>query len=551
MSTVDVLVVGAGAAGLMAALSAAQSGASVRVISKGRPNTVEIVGFNVPIGDPADSPQRFFEDTMVAGEFGGHPGLVAHMVHGIGPVFRKLEALGLDYRMADGTYSVRLAADNHYPRTLYHQDQTGPRLLQFLRQQVKAAGVELVDESAALQLLRDQDGAASGVLCWDRRRESVSHHFAKAVVLAAGGLGQLYSFNTNSPGITGDGYAMAYLAGAEVIDMEYVQFEPFIMVDPPASRGYAIPTTIVTNEGALVTDRFGREVLPRNREGNLRGVTKWAMSRAMYLRIQEGAGTDHGGLWFDCRHVSPEVLAGYPRFLNACKQAGLDPLHQVLEVAPAGHNCMGGLRIDRAAATGIPGLFACGEVAGGLHGGNRMAGNSGPDCLVFGDTAGTSAAAWAARRTHPSQSPDVALPDLPTTGPDAGAIRERVGHLMWRYVGVARTDEGLRLAVAELQDLVHQAWIAATPDPLAAAELRHLTLTGLMVASTALLRRESRGAHFRLDYPTRDDERFLGTIGLTMGREPWNVQARWIPLTSSLSHQSNPYEEETPWFTAT
>lgn len=548
MNPVDVLVVGAGVAGLTAALSAAQAGARVQVISKGRPNSVEIVGFNVPVGDPSDSPQRFYEDTLVAGEFGGHPALVAHMAHGVVPVFRRLEAMGLSYRNPDGTYSVRLAADNCYPRTLFYLDQTGPRLLHFLRQQVKAAGVELVEEMAALQLLQVPDGAVAGVLCWDRRKQVQALHRAGAVVLAAGGLGQAYGFNTNSPGITGDSYAMAYLAGAELVDMEYVQFEPFILVAPPEGRGYAIPTTVVTNEGALVTDRQGREVLPRNRDGSLRGVTKWAMSRAMFMRIRQGEGTTKGGLWFDCRHVSPAVLAGYPRFLAACKQAGLDPLRDLLEVAPAAHNCMGGLRIDTMARTRIPGLFACGEAAGGVHGGNRMAGNSGPDCLVYGDTAGVSAAQWAA--VHPA--PDIPMPALPPPsgdGPDPAAIQNRVGRIMWGQVGVARSAEGLGAALAELKDLVRDAWVARAPDPLAAAELRHLTLTGLMVATAALLRQESRGAHFRLDHPNRDDRQFHGTISLTMGADPVEVQARWFPLASPLTHGSAHEKEDAPWLT--
>jgi succinate dehydrogenase/fumarate reductase flavoprotein subunit len=540
---VDVIVVGAGLAGLMAALSASRSGARVCVLSKGRPNSVEIVGFNVPLVDPGDSPENFFEDTMLAGEFGGQPALVAHMAGSIIPIYKRLEAEGLDFRLPDGTYSARLAADNRLPRTIYHLDQTGPRLLRFLRRQAKSANVKLVDNVAALQILRGSDGAASGVLATDGQTGRVTVHSGKAVILAAGGMGGAYGFHTNSAGITGDSYAMAYLAGCELVDMEFVQFEPFIMVAPPAARGYAIPTTLVTNDGARVTNKHGTEVLPRNTDGTLRGITKWEMSRAMFLCIRNGEGTPEGGVWFDCRKIPSETLLGYPRFLNACKRAGVDPSCELLQVAPAAHNCMGGIRIDISGRTNIPGLFACGEAAGGLHGGNRMAGNSGPDCMVYGDTAGRSAATWASSISSFRKTDSTVLSTQPPAREfDPKALRTRLGQIMWKHVGVARSQAGLNAAIPELRDMVRQASDLSLGD-LPTTEFRHLAITSLMVATAASLRCESRGAHFRLDYPKRDDRRFYGTIIMEKGETPHQVKTTWQPLSPPLSPLSTPEKE--------
>ncbi len=531
----DVVVLGGGLAGMMAAWSAAEMGRQVTLLVRGRPNASEVVGFNVPLL-PEDGPDVLFADSLLAGDFAANPHLAAVMAYGIPSTFRYLEEKGLRLRRGDGTYGVRLAADSRVPRTVYYLDETGPLVLHFLRERLRDHRIAWREKTEALAIVT-LDGRAAGVLAHDLQSGRLIALEANAVVLTTGGAAGAYRFNTNAEGILGDSYGLALEAGAEVLDMEYVQFEPFIFVHPPQVRGYAVPTTLVTNEGGRVENRLGEECLPRATDGTFRGVTKAAMSRAMFTELRAGRGREHGGVSLDLRHVPEKALAGYPRLLNACRRAGLDPHLDRLEVAPAAHHFMGGVRIGLDACTGIPGLFAAGEAAGGVHGANRMAGNSGPDTLVFGRIAGQSAAQWApgaldARRRGTDFA--AALASLLREG--RGMSRERqaaleneVGRLLWEQAGVIRDGPELKDATVRLEALYEEV-LAAYPGVLPPGRcLRSLAMTALLVAQGAAYRCESRGAHFRLDYPRRDDRAFLGSIVFRLA-SGGRIEQYWLAL---------------------
>lgn len=541
----DVVVVGAGLAGLMAALSAVEEGSRVIVLSKGRPNATEIVGFNVPGLSPGDSTDEFYADTLRAGESVNNPRLVARMAAEITGIFRDLERRGLKLTQKDGSYQLRIAADSRYPRIVYSGDRTGPHLVALLRREIRRAGVSMHSSTAALKLALE-DGAIGGLWAWDTGARKMVAYRAGAVVLASGGAGQLYAFNTNAPGVCGQGYWLALQAGASLIDMEFVQFEPFILVHPPAGRGYAVPTTVITNDGGRITNSEGTEFLPRDERGGFRGVTKWAMARAMFLEAEAGKGSPHGGVYLDLRHLPEKVIAGYPRLQKAFARTGIDPGRDLLEVAPAAHHFMGGILVDENGFTGIPGLYAAGETAGGLHGANRMAGNSGPDAFVFGRAAGMQAAGAARTSKAPdvdwegkARDPEPAVGNT-SRGPRrrAAEIRAEIRRLMWSEVGVARTAEGLQRAAERLRVLREEVTAEASRlPPPESAELDAMAITAQAVAEAASLRQESRGAHFRSDFPVRDDGQYLGSFVLRLpqapggplpGAGPFSVQ--WRPL---------------------
>ena len=549
------MVVGAGLAGLSAALAAAEEGARVTVLGKGRPNATEIVGFNVPGLASGDSPFEFLADTIRAGGSINDPRLVARMSEEIGVVFKDLERRGLAMSRHGDAYHLRLAADNRYPRIVHRDDRTGPALLSLLRRELRRLGVPIHARTTVLSL-ECQEGCVTSLSAHDAQLATGVSYRAGAVVLAAGGAGQVYAFNTNAAGVTGQGYHLALEAGAELVDMEFVQFEPFILVHPSEGRGYAVPTTVITNDGGRITNAAGEEFLPRSGDGSFRGITKWVMARSMFLEIRAGRGGPHGGVRLDLRHLSPEVLAGYPRLARALARAGLDPARDVLEVAPAAHHFMGGVRIDERCRTGVPGLYAAGENAGGLHGANRMAGNSGPDALVFGRVAGTEAAR-AARASGTRSSHRIGFrPGAVSAGGSGGGAgrsyrqdpsgeghrgaRRRIRQLMGAEVGVARDAAGLERARSELVEV----WrvVAAGPATPERVETLAMAVSALAVVTAASLREESRGAHFRLDHPEPDDRRYLGSFALRLepsggslatprGTAPCNPEAlthRWL-----------------------
>jgi len=434
-----------------------------------------------------------------------------------------IEELGLDFRRDDGSYPVRLAAGNRYPRTLYFQDRTGPRIISFLRAQLRDLGVDIRNAMAAVRLIKAGPRVV-GALAIDREREKLVAFFARATVLATGGAGNLYSFTTNPRGLTSDGYALAFRARAQLIDLEFVQFEPFILVHPADARGYGLPTTLVA-DGARIYNRCSEEFLPKQNDGGIKPLTKDLFSRALYREIRHGRGSEHGGVYFDVKHLSETILEGYPRFLERCRASNIDPKKTPLEVAPAHHHMMGGVRIDEQCRTSIPGLFAAGEVTGGVHGANRLAGNAATDVLVFGHRAGRFASVFALAQERTVQFGSdleagceevLSLVDPQATDAEAlGDVLARLQEVMWEKVGIERDGARLREAEAEIRDP------GTRVDELRAKDLRSLldligvrnaVLVASMVTASARIRTESRGDHYRTDFPLRDDVHWLKNI---------------------------------------
>jgi succinate dehydrogenase/fumarate reductase flavoprotein subunit len=513
----DVLVIGGGLAALRAAVAARSAGATVVVLSKGSPGT-GVVGLNAVVPGTDDTPARYLADMLRAGEFLGDPHLAAPLTHEAWWEVDFLEGLGLSFRHGD-SYAPRLTSGHSLPRTVYTTDRTGPEIIAVLLRWLRKHDVTLLPSHEAVALLADE-GRVCGAVAVDCRSWRLEAQHAGAVILATGGLGPLYAFSTNPPDLSGDGYALAYAAGAQLLDMEFVQFEPFVML-PPASPAFTV--SFLLADGPEIYDKSKESFLPSGGQG----LTKEELARRVYRQVQAGRGSPAGGVYFDLRRVPRAKLANHPRFLAACKAAGRDPSAEALEVGAAQHYMLGGIRIDENAATTVPGLYAAGEVAGGVHGAGRLAGNSGTEVLVFGARAGAAAARYSAGCSQVrlpvsaiAEQARIALPLCDRQPAAPGQISQtlaRLGQVLWQEAGLERSGTGLARAATEVGGLSRELGALGAPDLAGQLKLlaaRHRLLLAEMIIQAASLRTESRGVHYRVDFRERDDQSWLKSIVL-------------------------------------
>lgn len=536
IETSDVLVLGGGVAAQRAAVAAAQAGQKVTMVVKGGGTcSAGLVGYNVAFRNApsGDSPDKYFDDLMSGGGFLNNPRLLAVMAYESESTAYELEELGVPFDKDGGHFAVRQAAGSKYPRTIHFGDQIGPAAMEKLVARFEELGGRIVRRTGGIALIKDGEKVI-GALAIDYASQDLVAFLAKATVLATGGLGYLYDFSTNPPGIVGDGMIMAYEAGATLMDMEFVQFEPFIFVWPENIATFSVPTTLVW-DGARITNRLGQEFLPKDPDGKVKPLTKDVLSRYLYFEVREGRGSDHGGVYFDASGLPAELLENYPRFMHRCRISGIDPAEDAMEVAPAAHHMMGGVVIDENCYTGIPGLFAAGEVAAGVHGATRLAGAAGTDVLVFGKRAGAAAAAYAQGQVLPQASEDrvqesasVLFTLLDASAPDTAVDRVQVlkdlKAILWDKVGIVREANGLAAALEAVTSLSQKVstFKARTVAELSELlEVRNSLLLARMIATCALMREESRGDHYREDFPERNDIKWLKNILVVKpGAEP-------------------------------
>lgn len=450
--------------------------------------------------DPEDSPQRYQADTMLGGCFINDPKLVEVLAGGARFDVEGLAEFGVDMVLAPEP-----AAGHSRKRAVYCRQRRGTELTAPLRSFLESrTGVVIMDNTFVLDLVvRDE---IRGALCLSGEE----HHFirARSVVLATGGPGFAYSQTDNTSETTGDGIAMAWRHGAELTDMEMVQFHPTFLVSP--QRFVVDP--VIFSHGAVLRDAGGtrfmdsfatKEVQPRD-----------VISREIWR---------HREVYLDVSNVESATLERQsPKIFRLLASGYQGPL----QVSPVEHFFMGGVRIDERAETTIPGLFACGEVAGGIHGANRLASSALTECQVFGALAGQNAARYAARAGkggYPFEKSDLAILEtspIPGKSEEWGPVKEELRAIMWAKVGLIREKEDLQQAAAELYALRERVstskpqGVRQAPEPQSlreATELRNLLDVSILIARAALMREESRGAHYRSDFP-REDDAWLGNI---------------------------------------
>jgi succinate dehydrogenase / fumarate reductase flavoprotein subunit len=551
----DVIVIGAGGAGLRAAIEAAAHGVSVGLICKsllGKAHTVMAEGgVAAALGnvDPRDNWQVHFRDTMRGGKMLNNWRMAQLHAQEAPARVNELEEWGALFdRTEDGRILQRNFGGHRYPRLAHVGDRTGLEMIRTLQNHAIHQGIDVYMECTVSHLLKDGDRISGAFGYWRETGVCVIFH-AKAVILATGGIGKVYGVTSNSWEYTGDGQTMAYLAGAELMDMEFVQFHPTGMIWPLSVRGILVTEGVRGDGGVLLNNKgerfmfnyipemFAAETADTPEEAKrwLEGdrdarrppdlLTRDVVARAIRAEVLAGRGSPHGGVFLDIANQrdAETIKRKLPSMYHQFKQLGdLDITKQPMEVGPTCHYIMGGIRVDaETQATCVPGLYAAGEVAAGLHGSNRLGGNSLSDLLVFGQRAGVAAAEYARRLLKipdiDPQEVEAAAQYLVAPFEEGGtenpyAVMQDIQQCMENHAGIVRTKEELERGLVVLEGLKQRATKLKVsgsrhynPGWHYAIDLRAMLVVCEAIIRSAINREESRGGHTRLDFPETED----------------------------------------------
>ncbi|HEY2517186.1 MAG TPA: fumarate reductase/succinate dehydrogenase flavoprotein subunit [Polyangiaceae bacterium] len=580
----DVLVIGAGGAGLRAAIEASSMGVSVGLICKsllGKAHTVMAEGgVAAALGnvEPRDNWKVHFRDTMKGGRYMNQWRMAQLHAQEAPARVNELEEWGALFdRTADGRILQRNFGGHKYPRLAHVGDRTGLEMIRTLQQHGIHCGMQVFMECTVTRLLTDGERVTGCFGYWRETGRFVLFK-AKAIVLATGGIGRAFKINSNSWECTGDGQALAYLAGAELMDMEFMQFHPTGMVWPPSVRGTLI-TEGVRGEGGTLRNKEGKRImfdyipeLYANETANTEaeadqwlrestsGTTSKAkrtpdllprdiVARAIYREVKEGRGSPHGGVFLDIatRRSAEDIKRKLPAMYHQFKELGdVDITKESMEVGPTAHYTMGGIRVDpETQESRIKGLFAAGECAAGMHGSNRLGGNSLSDLLVFGRIAGAHAGKYAKAATAKEVDSgaieaavhEALAPFEREEGTNPFAVHEDLMNQMQRHVGIMRTDEDLAAGLRELDRLKEAAGRAKVMGPRhynagwhESIDLRNLLVISEAMARSARVRKESRGGHAREDFPEMDKGHWAN-VNVVARRSPsGDMQIEEVPL---------------------
>ncbi len=586
----DILVVGAGGAGLRAAIEAASAGVSVGLICKsllGKAHTVMAEGgiaaalANV---DDRDNWKVHFSDTMRGGQYVNNWRMAELHAREAPDRVRELEAWGAVFdRTPDGRILQRNFGGHRFPRLAHVGDRTGLEMIRTLQDHAIYSGVTVHMECTLVDLLTDDTGV-TGAFGYERERGRFLVFGARAVILATGGIGRAYRITSNSWESTGDGHALAYRAGADLIDMEFVQFHPTGMVWPPSVQGILV-TEGVRGEGGVLRnskgERFMFSDIPENyraqtadneeegwryTQGDKRArrppelLTRDHVARCIVHEIREGRGSPHGGVFLDISWIKSRLPNGeehirrkLPSMYHQFKElADIDITKEPMEIGPTTHYIMGGVQVDAdSQMSSVPGLFAAGECASGINGANRLGGNSLSDIVVFGKRAGEYAVQHARGRTaRPISDAQLAAIEKTALAPfyrgDTGEtpykIQQDLQAMMQDFVGIVRNERDMLEALSKLHQLTARADHAGVTGHReyhsgwhTALDLRNLLTVSEAVARSAIERKESRGGHFREDYPTQEKEWSKVNVQITRAADG-SMTVRRVPIPEMPEH---------------
>lgn len=541
----DVLIIGAGGAGLRAAIEVHRNKADVLVVSKGvagksGTTPTALTGYQAAFGHetPEDTPRVHFEDTMKNGQYLSNPKLVEILTEESPQSVLDLESFGVKFqKKPDGRFvQKRLDESQTYPRSVRIGDALGAPIMAALRREIARKEIKTVSDVYITKILI-HEGRAAGAVGLDLQTGRLILFTAKAIILATGGAAELYTLSTNPPESTGDGYILAYREGAEIVDPEFFLFLGHTVLYPQSAKGVLYPFQYLLWRGAKQLYNAKGEFFVSNYDPNHKSnPSRDVYSKAIYYEVRMGRGSAHGGAYFDLASLPFEVLeTELPSQTRFLMELGVD-FKEPLEVGVAGHFLCGGVKIDEQCQTSIQGLYAVGEVAGGVHGAARIGGNALAELFVFGKRAGKFAARHAHSTHRLSCDPNRIGEECRRVlhflkGPARSEhrpirLKRRLQDLMWNHVGVVRNADGLNQALPEIKRMKTERLNALSLagnhrkfnlDWLAALEITNMVELAEIITSAALKRTESRAAHFREDFPERNDAKWLKNIVVTLG----------------------------------
>ena len=517
----DVLVIGSGGAGCRAAIEADEHNLDVIIVSKGLSfksgcTTLAEGGYNAAFAyvDTEDSTQLHLQDTLKGGGYLNDPELARILVEEAPMRLIELEGYGALFdRQESGELNQRPFGGQTFRRTCFQGDRTGHEMMTALKEEVIRRDIQTVEEVMITSLLQDEEDRVGGACGISLRNTNFIIFRSKSTIIATGGSGWIYPVTSNAMQKTGDGYALAWNVGADLIDMEQVQFHPTGMLYPESRRGVLV-TEAVRGEGGRLTNSLGERFMTNyDPRGEL--ATRDVVARAIYNEIMEGRGTDRGGVYLDVTHLPPELIEEkLETMLLQFLDVGLDIRKEPMEVSPTAHHFMGGARINLHCETNIFNLYAAGEAAGGVHGANRLGGNALAETQVFGRRAGESAAINASKSKFKLNSSfiDVLEDNIQKNFQDGDyypfELKEHLQNIMWNNVAIIRQEKGLNSALKAIERINKNSSTMKVPEGKGfnrhlqdALELENMVLVAKVVARAALIREESRGSHYREDYP--------------------------------------------------
>jgi len=559
---VEVLVVGGGGAASRSAIEAskyAQTAIAVDgVYGRAGTTTTGMGGMNVALGnfDPRDNWRVHYEDTIRGGQYLNNQELVEVFAkEGIERIY-DLEEFGmLFYRMENGRIAQRRESGSTFNRTCMTGDRTGHELQRTLAREVWRRGIQLFEETVIAELFVSE-GRIAGALGLNFRTGKFIFFRANAVVMGTGGCVRLYEICSNAHESTGDGYGMAFSAGATLIDMEMVQFHPTGMVHPESAKGILVSEAVRGDGGQLVNMK-GERFMSRYAPEWMELATRDVVSRSIWREVKEGRGTKHGGVYLDISHIpAKHIEERLPSMLKQLLRSGIDIRKEPMEVLPTPHFSCGGIKINSESETTLPGLYAGGEAGGGIHGANRLGANSFSDLQVFGTRAGRNAGQYAVKHIGKPDFEGVeksievlSEPLNRKEGISPISIRKRIQKIMYQNVGIIRDERRLREAI-ELFDRMREEELPrleVAPSRIfnyewvEAMKVRNMLETASVIATCALYRQESRGVHYREDFPKKET---VWLVNVNARKENGDIKLFKSPVVINKTYPMEPPKNE-------
>jgi len=511
----DILVIGSGGAGLRAAIAAKEKEVDVTIVSYGNGATSRITGVNVPIGSN-DSIEKYFQDINRTGEKINNRALSKKMVSNCIDIIKDCELMGIQFeRDSNGKHLLRHLSGSSVPRSIYYKDITGEIIQNRLYEFAYKSGIKFYKGTKVIKLLKD-DNNVVGAIAVNFEKRVILKFLSKAVVIATGGIGNIYSPSTYPLDINGEGIYLAYDIGTKLVDMEFIQFEPTVIIYPEQIKGNLMPTSLL-GDGAVLRNKYLKRFFDDYSNCNSeKYMTKKELSFSIAEEVIQGRNTPHGGIYFDSRHLPVKVIDGYPDLFKLLSSQGINLFNEFVEVYPAAHSFLGGIFIDEFARTNINGLFAAGEAAGGMHGADRMAGNAGTEILFSGKLAGIEAANYANQLSEKLIKRNTRLLDkevenfLKANIQESGTIlsvqiEKQIQDLISEGAGLLRSEELLNKNINKIiemeERIISKIKVKEVTDLADIMKIKGMLSIAKLIMKASLTRKESRGFCRRIDYP--------------------------------------------------